>query len=536
MATESDQHPRDGKSTCQWFDSFLRVNYYFQMNTSIFRSASLICVWVLVSLTACHSAEEAKPSEKDLSPRPNVIVVFTDDQGYNDIGVYGSADIRTPVLDQMAAEGIRFTSFYAQPICGPSRAALLTGAYPIRVAEPDNKKNPNSILHAREVTIAEALKSAGYQTAAIGKWHMAGDGDEPWDFAPPPQPPGRPGGKGPFKTELMPNAQGFDYFYGTPMYHGYTRDVDLERFIPELMRNDVVIESPADVDLLTQKYTAETVGFIRENRDKPFFVYLAHHMPHLPLGASPEFKGQSARGPYGDAVEELDWSVGEILKELKRLELDEKTLVIYLSDNGPEVGHSDEYVGSATPLRGGKYSNWEGGVRVPAIMRWPGKIPESTLSDALVTSMDLFPTLAALADAGLPAGVTFDGKDISPILFDRPGAKSPHSGFYYYSLTQLQAVRAGQWKLVLPRQANSPYIQWIGRYTDVVEEPLLFDLLNDVGEQNDLAAEHPDIVRKLMQDADKARQELGDYNRIGTGARFFDDGEKRPLTFFPDAE
>ena len=498
--------------------------------------SGLICGLVLASLTACNSLQEAGIPEEDVSSQPNFIVVFTDDQGYNDVGSYGSADIKTPVLDQMAADGIRFTSLYVQPICGPSRAALLTGSYPIRVAEPDNKKNPNSILHAREVTIAEALKSAGYRTAVIGKWHMAGDGVEPWDFAPPPQPPGRPGGMGPFKTELMPNAQGFDYFYGTPMYYGYTRDVDLERFVPELMRNNEVIESPADVDLLTRKYTDETIKFIRDNRDEPFFVYLAHHMPHLPLGASPGFEGQSIRGPYGDAVEELDWSLGEILKELKRLRLDEDTLVIYLSDNGPEVGHSARYVGSAAPLRGAKYSNWEGGVRVPAIMRWPGKVPESTLSDALVTSMDLYPTLVALAGASLPTGVKLDGKDISPILFGHPDAKSPHASFYYYSLTHLQAVRAGRWKLVLPRQADSPYTLWIGRYTDSVEQPLLFDLQNDVGEQNNLADDYPDIVRTLMREADKARHELGDYNRIGTGARFFDDGEKRPLTYFPDAE
>ena len=506
------------------------------MRTLECKLSGLLQILLLASLAACHSPQVAGLRHTDVSSQPNFIIVFTDDQGYADVGAYGSADIKTPVLDQMAADGIRFTSFYVQPICGPSRAALLTGSYPIRVAEPDNQKNPNTILHAREVTIAEALQSAGYKTAAIGKWHMAGDGDEPWDFAPPPKPPGRPGGKGPFKTELMPNAQGFDYFYGTPMYHGYTRDVDLERFVPELMRNDEVIESPADVNLLTQKYTTETIEFIRRNRDKPFFVYLAHHMPHLPLGASAGFKGRSARGPYGDAVEELDWSTGEILKELKRLKLDENTLVVYLSDNGPEVGHSESYVGSAAPLRGAKYSNWEGGVRVPAIARWPGRIPKSTLSDALVTSMDLFPTLVSLAGAQLPGGVTFDGKDIGPILFDHPGAKSPHANFYYYSLTHLQAVRAGRWKLVLPRQANSPYTLWIGRYTDAVEKPMLFDLENDPGEQNDLAGQYPDIVSKLMQDADKARQELGDVNRIGTAARFFDDGEKRPLTYFPDVE
>ena len=488
----------------------------------------------LALLNSCTSSEEGGQAEKQVSSKPNFIVVLTDDQGYNDVGVYGSPDIRTPVLDRMAEEGIRFTSFYAQPVCGPARAALLTGSYPIRVAEPGNRKNPNTVLHAREVTIAEALKTAGYATAVIGKWHMAGDGDEPWDYAPPPQPPGRPGGKGPFKTELMPNAQGFDYFYGTPMFHGYTRDVDLARFIPEMMRNGEVIESPADVDLMTQNYTDETIGFIRNNHDKPFFIYLAHHMPHLPLGASSVFKGKSERGPYGDAVEELDWSMGEIFKELERLRLDDNTLVIYLSDNGPEVGHSEKYKGSAVPLRGEKYSNWEGGVRVPAIMRWPGKIPASVVRDDLVTIMDLYPTLVALAGSHT-SGMELDGADISPILFNRPGAESPHARYFYYSLTQLQAVRTGRWKLVFPRQANSPYTMWLGRYTDTVEKPMLFDLQQDPGEQVDLSGEHPDIVRKLMQDADKARAELGDYNRIGTGARFFDEGKKRPVTFFPDA-
>lgn len=482
--------------------------------------------------TACAQLDAggAKASEQ-----PNIVLVFTDDQGYGDLGVYGAEDLRTPALDKLAAGGIRFTSFYAQPICGPSRAALLTGSYPIRVAEPGNKKHPNSMLHAREVTLAELLKSAGYATAAIGKWHMAGDGEDPWDFAPPPQPPGRPGGMGPFDLALMPNAQGFDYFYGTPMYHGYTREVDLKRFVPELMRNNEVVETPADVDYLTQKYTEETIGFIRRHKDRPFFVYLAHHMPHLPLGASPQFKGRSPRGPYGDAVEELDWSMGQLLKELRELELEKNTLVIFLSDNGPEVGHGTEYVGSAGSLRGRKYSNWEGGVRVPAIVSWPGKIPGANVSDDLVTSMDIYPTLAALSGAKPPSGFTLDGRDISDILFGVPDASSPHSYFYYYSLTQLQAVRDFRWKLVFPRQANSPYLQWIGRYTEAVDEPLLFDLTLDPGEKNNLAEEHPAVVERLTAAADRARSELGDYNRIGTGARFFDQGPRRPLTYFPDA-
>ncbi|MEM7277691.1 MAG: sulfatase [Pseudomonadota bacterium] len=501
-----------------------------QMHTRL----SAFCLPII--LTGCAlAADSQKQLTQRESGKPNFIVVFTDDQGYGDVGVYGSPDIRTPVLDEMAADGIRFTSFYAQPICGPSRAALLTGSYPIRVAEPDNRKNPNSILHPQEVTIAEALKTAGYTTAVFGKWHMAGDGETPWEFSPPPKTPDRPGGQGPFRPELMPAAQGFDYFYGMPMYHGYTRDVDLMRFVPELMRNDQVVESPADIDRITQQYTAEAIQFMRDNQSKPFFIYLAHHMPHLPLGASARFKGQSARGAYGDAVEELDASLGDILGELERLGLDDDTLVIYLSDNGPEIGHTDHYVGSAGPLRGAKYSNWEGGVRVPAIMRWPGKIPASD-TDQLATSMDIYPTLVALAGGDLPEGVSIDGIDISDTLMGRSDQQRQREVFYYYSLTQLQAVRSGRWKLVLPREANSPYTLWIGRrYTDAVDKPLLFDLAADVGEQNDLAGEFPAIVVKLMAQAEVARQELGDVNRIGTGARFFDTGEKRPLTYFPNA-
>lgn len=496
-------------------------------------------VLALLLLVSSCSSEMADTGGNEVDTpslqRPNIILVFTDDQGYADVGVYGATDIRTPNLDKMAAEGIRFMSFYAQPVCGPSRAALLTGSYPIRVAEPGNTKSPNTVPHTREITIAEGLKSAGYATAVIGKWHMAGEGDEPWDFAPPPLPPGRPGGKGPFKPELMPNAQGFDYFFGTPMHNGYTKEVDHKRFIVELMRNDEVVESPADVNLLTKKYTEETIQFIQQHKNTPFFIYLAHNMPHVSLGASEAFRGKSSRGLYGDAIEELDWSMGQIFEELKRLQLDENTLVVFTSDNGPETQKNlGGNIGDATPLRGGKYSNWEGGVRVPAIMQWPGKIPPGVVSQEIASTMDLFPTFMELAGGKIPDDLVIDGKSISPLLFDKPGASSPHESFYYYSLTKLQAVRVGRWKLVLPRKADSPHMLWLGKYMDTVDRPMLFDLEADISEQHDLSGDRPDKVDALMVEVERARLELGDYNRIGSGARFFDQGPKRPNTYFPE--
>ncbi len=446
--------------------------------------------------------------------RPNFIIFFTDDQGYNDVGCFGSPLIRTPRFDRMAAEGMKFTDFYAQPVCGPSRAALMTGCYPIRIAEPGNRKNPHTIIHPKEITIAEVLKSAGYTTAIIGKWHLAGPRRKSYDPA------------------LMPNGQGFDYFYGTPLHNGFTREVDPKSFKTQLMRNNDVLDdflSQDEMDLLTQHYTTEALDFIRRNKDRPFFLYLSHTMPHVPLGASKAFRGKSPRGRYGDAVQELDWSLGRVLDALGELGINDDTLVVFTSDNGPWIErHIGDYGGSAAPLRGSKMMTWEGGLRVPCIMRWPRRIPAGTVCTELATTMDLLPSFAALAGAALPADRTIDGRNIVPLMTGTPGARSPHQAFYYYDYTHLQAVRSGRWKLVLPRPARPPWTSWYGRMIDAVPRTQLYDLRAYIAEQNDLAQDKPHIVEQMMKLVETAREELGDYDRIGKAARFFDPGPRRP--------
>ena len=452
--------------------------------------------------------------------KPNFILVFTDDQGYNDVGCFGSPQIRTPHFDRMAREGIRLTDFYAQPVCGPSRAALMTGCYPIRVGEPGNTKGQHTIVHPNEITIAEVLKGAGYATGIIGKWHLAG------------------GRRAAYPPELMPLAQGFDSFFGTPLHNGFTRTVTPKSFKTQWMRGNEVIDDFLDqgeMDLVTQTYTKEAIGFIRKHRDEPFFLYLAHNMPHVPLGASEAFRGKSKRGLYGDVIEELDWSLGQILATLQELGLDEHTLILFTSDNGPWVekhlagkGGTDAYGGSADPLRGSKMMTWDGGPRVPCIARWPGRIPAGKVSGELVTTMDVLPTFAKLAGATLPDDRVLDGRDAWPILSSQPDAKSPHEAYYFYCYTHLQAVRSGRWKLVLPRPAKPPWCGWSARMVDAVEELSLYDLEVDVEEKHSVAKDHPDVVARLMGLIGKARADLGDYDRVGQGARFFDDGPKRP--------
>ncbi|MGB7324321.1 MAG: sulfatase-like hydrolase/transferase, partial [Rubripirellula sp.] len=409
--------------------------------------------------------------------------------------------------------------FYAQPVCGVSRAALMTGSYPIRIGEPGNVKRLHTVPDSDETTIAEMLKSAGYATGIIGKWHLGLDG---------------PSGD----ASTMPNGQGFDYFYGTPRFNGATVNVtDSKQRSPILRNQDVVVEAVQDWDHITADYTREAIDWIESKRDQPFFLYLAHNMPHIPLGASENFKGNSDGGFYGDTIEELDWSCGQIFATLKRLDLDDNTLVIFTSDNGPWVETTRamqpgatafiprDHSGNADPLRGWKMSAWDGGCRVPFIARWPGKIPAGWTSSELLSTMDLMPTFAKLASAELP-DVTIDGMDGSDFLMKK-SPTSPRDEYFYYSGCLLTGVRGGKWKLVLPRVKSPQGLGWWGRMIEAVPETLLFDLEADPGETTNVADQHPQTVAEMMKRIDWARTELGDLDRTGRGARLFEKGPRK---------
>ncbi|MEI6865744.1 sulfatase [Flavicella sp.] len=428
--------------------------------------------------------------------KPNFIIIFTDDQGYQDLGCFGSPNIKTPNIDKMAAEGMKFTSFYAQTVCGPSRAALMTGCYPLRNARNDNGAGPHPKLSLSEVTIAEVLKPVGYRTAMIGKWDLAGHNPEQ------------------FNPDLLPIHQGFDESFFTPS----SNDSRVH-----LLRNKEVVELNADMSTLTRRYTDEAIDFIEKSQESPFFLYLAHTMPHTKLAVSDEFKGKSEGGFYGDVIEEIDFNVGRIMKTLKEKGLDDNTYVIFTSDNGPWWIKGD-HGGNAEPLRGAKTSTWEGGFRVPFIIRAPGKVPAGTDSNQVTATIDLLPTIAKISGAALPKDRVIDGLDISEIIngnsttLDRP--------YFYYQHTELRAVRKGKWKLHLPHQPDSrsiSYTKWSRHSAPqdriLFTKHMLYDLENDISETTDVAAENPKIVTELVKLLDWAKEDIGNLEKRGKNAR-----------------
>lgn len=460
----------------------------------------------------------ALPSIQAAERPPNFVLIFADDQGYNDLGCYGAQVIRTPRIDRMAKEGLRFLSFYAQPICGPSRAALMTGCYPLRVAEKGNVKNVHPVLHSKEITVAEVLKQKDYATGCFGKWDLAGHSNTG------------------YVPSLLPLGQGFDTHFGTPSSNDSRKNT-------RLMRDGKVIEHPTDFSQLTRRYTDEAIQFIQRNEERPFFAYIPHTMPHTELDASEQFKGKSRRGLYGDVIEEIDFSVGRILDELKRLDLVDNTYVIYTSDNGPWLIKNKNFQqgvaprdhgGSAEPLRSGKVSTWEGGVRVPAIVWAPGRVPGGGVSYEVASTMDILPTFAELAGCETPDDRVIDGKSLAK-LFHGEREDDLNRRYYYYFLTHLQAVREGQWKLHLPRpklplwQAPFAPNRHIHPKDDIgMDEPMLFEMEWGFDERVNVAKDHPEVVKRLLAIAEEARADIGDHDRVGRNMRFFDPMNGRP--------
>ena len=463
--------------------------------TNISVTVTNACLILALAGTAALHVQAREPQGP-----PNFILIVCDNLGYSDIGCFGSTVNRTPHLDRMAEEGMRLTDFYVTSgVCTPSRASIMTGCYPRRVnlhVGDDGFQVLRAVvskgLHPDEVTTAELLQERGYATWIIGKWHL---GDQ---------------------LSLLPTRQGFDYYFGIPYSDDMTPEPGREHWPPlPLVENERVIEAPPDRNLLTKRYTEKAIELITSHRDQPFFLYLPQAMPgstRAPF-ASEAFRGKSANGPWGDAVEELDWSTGQILDTLQRLDLDRQTLVIWTSDNGAPRHMTPP--GSNLPLAGWGYTTDEGGMRVPCVVRWPGKVPAGTTCRELCTTMDLLPTLSELAGARVPDDRIIDGHDIRPLLFGQREAKSPYEVFYYYYLEQLQAVRSGRWKLYLP--LSDWWYTFRGRTKN--SPARLYDLLADLGETHNLAETRPEVVQRLLGLAERARVDLGDVNRPGKNQR-----------------
>ena len=435
--------------------------------------------------------------------KPNIILILVDDMGYGDIQPFGSVKNRTPNLNRMASEGLKLTSFYAAPVCTPSRAQFMTGCYAKRVSLGHGVLFPASAtgLNPKEHTVADLLRAQGYTTMAVGKWHL---GDQP-----------------PF----LPTAHGFDNYFGLPYSNDMDRPANAGAKSPRpplpLMRDDKPIEviTPEKQDYLEQRYTDAAVKFIRAHAgdSRPFFLYLAHTAVHLPLHPGPDFRGKSANGAYGDWVEEVDWSTGRVLDTLRELKLTDNTLVIFTSDNGPRVG-------VAGPLRGMKGSTLEGGMREPTIAWWPGKVPAGASTDVVTGGIDILPTFVALAGGAVPADNKIDGVDITPILLGKATQTTREAHYYFSTATLgLDAVRVGPWKLTLaakPAGKNTKSAKTGAKSAPNSKfAPVLYNLDDDIGESRDVAAAHPDIVKRLQALADAMDKDLGAKTAAGPGVR-----------------
>ena len=447
-------------------------------------------VYLTVFLPGCTPRQETEQ-------KPNIVVIFCDDLGYGDLGTFGHPTILTPNLDKMAEEGQKWTNFYVgASVCTPSRAALITGRLPIRNGMCGDRKRvlfPNSVggLQSSEITIAEALKTSGYKTACVGKWHLG------------------------HLPEYLPTNHGFDSYFGIP----YSNDMDgvksekvkswKQRFKePEyeywnvpLMRNEKIIERPTVQNTITKRYTEESIKFIKENKDKPFFLYLAHNLPHVPLFTSETFQDTSIRGLYGDVIAEIDWSVGQVLETLRSEGLAENTMVVFTSDNGPWLVF-DQQGGSAGLLRGGKGSTWEGGMREPTIFWWPGMIQPGVVTDMGAT-MDLFPTACKLAGADFPSDRIMDGVDLSPLLFNE--GDGLRKTMFYYRRNELYAVRLGMYKAHFITE--SAYMG-DNDNREYHKQPLLFHLGQDPSEKYNIAEDHPDVIADIMLEVEQHKSEL----------------------------
>jgi arylsulfatase A-like enzyme len=462
------------------------------------KRTQFLSILLLLFISCTNLTSDDKQSMNKNSTKPNIIIIFTDDQGYQDLSCFGSPDIQTPHLDKMANEGIKLTNFYAaQAVCSASRACLLTGCYPNRIGihgafMPNSKEG----LHTDETTIAEMLKENGYRTGIFGKWHL---GDNP---------------------EFMPTKQGFDTYFGIPysgdMWPLHPEQGTVFNFGPlPLYENETIIDTLTDQSSLTTQITERSVEFISKNKDKPFFLYIAHPQPHVPLYVSDKFKGKSSRGLYGDVIMEIDWSVGQVLAALKQYNIDDNTLVIFTSDNGPWLNYG-EHSGSALPLREGKGTALEGGQREPCIISYPGKIKPGRIINTPMMAIDILPTVAEITGSKLPK-TKIDGKSVWNIWTGET-EQSPHQAyFFYYKVNELHGVRYGKWKLYFPHSYRSLNGREGGKGglpvaydNNTIDHIELYDLSKDISETKNVVDQYPEVVTQIEILANNMRAELGD--------------------------